>query len=168
MDLNLKKERIAGFLGQSYVLIPRKVLTMLFHGEGREKSIGMVYLALFSEAYFKDGPVFLNNRQYTCKRGEFVGLSEDLAKMCGICARTLNRDLVWLKEKNLIEVKRLNGGIRVRVGGYDSIMGLRWDAEKAVEGRAAFQALEDAERLMGGRSMQFDCCAAANEEGGMA
>ena len=36
MDLNLKKERIAGFLGQSYVLIPRKVLTMLFHGEGRE------------------------------------------------------------------------------------------------------------------------------------
>lgn len=30
MDLNLKKERIAGFLGQSYVLIPRKVLTMLF------------------------------------------------------------------------------------------------------------------------------------------
>ena len=168
MDLNLKKERIAGFLGQSYVLIPRKVLTMLFHGEGREKSIGMVYLALFSEAYFKDGPVFLNNRQYTCKRGEFVGLSEDLAKMCGICARPLNRDLVWLKEKNLIEVKRLNGGIRVRVGGYDSIMGLRRDAEKAVEGRAAFQALEDAERLMGGRSMQFDCCAAANEEGGMA
>ena len=165
MDLNLKKERIAGFLGQSYVLIPRKVLTMLFHGEGREKSIGMVYLALFSEAYFKDGPVFLNNRQYTCKRGEFVGLSEDLAKMCGICARTLNRDLDWLKENTLIDVKRLNGGIRVRVGGYDSIMGLRRDAEKAVEGRAAFQALEDAERLMGGRSMQFDCCTADGEGG---
>ena len=42
------------------------------------------------------------------------------------------------------------------------------NAKKGVEGRAAFQALEDAERLMGGRSMQFDCCAAANEEGGMA
>lgn len=166
MDLNLKNERIVGFLGQSYVLIPRKVLTMLFRGEGREKSIGMVYLALFSEAYFKEGQVFLNKRHYICKRGEFVGQSEDLAKMCGICTRTLNRDLVWLKEKNLIEVKRLNGGIRVRVGGYDLIMGLRQDAEKGAAGQPASQSLEEAERLMGGRSMQFDCCF-AEEEGGL-
>lgn len=166
MDLNLKNERIVGFLGQSYVLIPRKVLTMLFRGEGREKSIGMVYLALFSEAYFKEGQVFLNKRHYTCKRGEFVGQSEDLAKMCGICTRTLNRDLVWLKEKNLIEVKRLNGGIRVRVDGYDLIMGLRQDAEKGAAGQPASQSLEEAERLMGGRSMQFDCCF-AEEEGGL-
>ena len=48
MDQNLNNERIVGFLGQSYVLIPRKVLEMLFRGEGRERSVGMVYLALFS------------------------------------------------------------------------------------------------------------------------
>ena len=60
MDQNLNNERIVGFLGQSYVLIPRKVLEMLFRGEGRERSVGMVYLALFSEVFFKDGKVFLN------------------------------------------------------------------------------------------------------------
>ena len=66
-------------------------------------------------------------------------------------------------------MNRLEDGIFIRVCGYDFIMGFRRkkDAKKAVGGRAAFQALEDAERLMGGRSMQFDCCSAANEEGGM-
>lgn len=34
MDVNLSKKKVAGFLGQSYVLIPRKVLEMLFHGQG--------------------------------------------------------------------------------------------------------------------------------------
>lgn len=65
MDQNLNNERIVGFLGQSYVLIPRKVLEMLFRGEGRERSVGMVYLALFSEVFFKDGKVFLNKRYYS-------------------------------------------------------------------------------------------------------
>lgn len=55
MDVNLSKKKVAGFLGQSYVLIPRKVLEMLFHGKGRDRSVGMVYLALFSEVFFKDG-----------------------------------------------------------------------------------------------------------------
>ena len=84
MDQNLNNERIVGFLGQSYVLIPRKVLEMLFRGEGRERSVGMVYLALFSEVFFKDGKVFLNKRYYVCKRGEFVGQCEELAKRCGM------------------------------------------------------------------------------------
>lgn len=44
MDVNLSKKKVAGFLGQSYVLIPRKVLEMLFHGKGRDRSVGMVYL----------------------------------------------------------------------------------------------------------------------------
>ena len=39
MDQNLNNERIVGFLGQSYVLIPRKVLEMLFRGEGRERGL---------------------------------------------------------------------------------------------------------------------------------
>ena len=87
MDQNLNNERIVGFLGQSYVLIPRKVLEMLFRGEGRERSVGMVYLALFSEAG-KDAPE-----------------------------------------------------------------------------QSAFLSLEEAERRMGGRSMQFDCCTADGEGG---
>ena len=124
MDQNLNNERIVGFLGQSYVLIPRKVLEMLFRGEGRERSVGMVYLALFSEVFFKDGKVFLNKRYYVCKRGEFVGQCEELAKRCGMCTKTLNRSLVWLQEKDLIGLKRLNGGIRVCVCVYDSIMGI--------------------------------------------
>lgn len=167
MDANLNKEKVAGFLGQSYVLIPRKVLTMLFHGEGRDRSVGMVYLALFSEAFFKDGQVCLNNRYYACKRGEYVGIREELAKNCGISIATLHRDLAWLKEKELIGLTRLNGGIRVRVCGYDSIMGIcRKETEKEVPGRSVFLALEEAERRMGGRSMQFDCCS-ANGEGGL-
>ena len=161
MDQNLNNERIVGFLGQSYVLIPRKVLEMLFRGEGRERSVGMVYLALFSEVFFKDGKVFLNKRYYVCKRGEFVGQCEELAKRCGMCTKTLNRSLVWLQEKDLIGLKRLNGGIRVCVCGYDSIMGIRRkEAGKDAPEQSAFLALEEAERRMGGRSMQFDFCSA--------
>ena len=166
MDQNLNNERIVGFLGQSYVLIPRKVLEMLFRGEGRERSVGMVYLALFSEVFFKDGKVFLNKRYYVCKRGEFVGQCEELAKRCGMCTKTLNRSLVWLQEKDLIGLKRLNGGIRVCVCGYDSIMGIRRkEAGKDAPEQSAFLALEEAERRMGGRSMQFDCCTADGEGG---
>ena len=154
MDQNLNNERIVGFLGQSYVLIPRKVLEMLFRGEGRERSVGMVYLAL------------LNKRYYVCKRGEFVGQCEELAKRCGMCTKTLNRSLVWLQEKDLIGLKRLNGGIRVCVCGYDSIMGIRRkEAGKDAPEQSAFLALEEAERRMGGRSMQFDCCTADGEGG---
>lgn len=161
-----KQRRIVGFLGQSYVLIPRKVLEMLFRGEGRERSVGMVYLALFSEVFFKDGKVFLNKRYYVCKRGEFVGQCEELAKRCGMCTKTLNRSLVWLQEKDLIGLKRLNGGIRVCVCGYDSIMGIRRkEAGKDAPEQSAFLALEEAERRMGGRSMQFDCCTADGEGG---
>ena len=166
MDQNLNNERIVGFLGQSYVLIPRKVLEMLFRGEGRERSVGMVYLALFSEVFFKDGKVFLNKRYYVCKRGEFVGQCEELAKRCGMCTKTLNRSRVWLQEKDLIGLKRLNGGIRVCVCGYDSIRGIRRkEAGKEAPEQSAFLALEEAERRMGGRSMQFDCCTADGEGG---
>lgn len=170
MDANLSRDKVAGFLGQSFVRIPRKVFTMLFHGKGREKSIGMAYLILISEVYFADGSVCLRKRTYTCKRGEYVGRCNELAACCGMSGTTLRRSLKWLEKEGLIDINRLEDGIFIRVCGYDFIMGFRQkkDAKKAVEGRAAFQALEDAERLMGGRSMQFDCCAAANEEGGMA
>ena len=110
--------------------------------------------------------VFLNNRYYVCKRGEFVGQCEELAKRCGMCTKTLNRSLVWLQEKDLIGLKRLNGGIRVCVCGYDSIMGIRRkEAGKEAPEQSAFLALEEAERRMGGRSMQFDCCTADGEGG---
>ena len=166
MDQNLNNERIVGFLGQSYVLIPRKVLEMLFRGEGRERSVGMVYLALFSEVFFKDGQVYFNNCCYTCKRGEYIGLRENLAKSCEMSLTTLDRNLVWLKERDLIGLKRLNGGIRVCVCGYDSIMGIRRkEAGKDAPEQSAFLALEEAERRMGGRSMQFDCCTADGEGG---
>ena len=88
MDQNLNNERIVGFLGQSYVLIPRKVLEMLFRGEGRERSVGMVYLALFSEVFFKDGKVFLNKRYYVCKRGELSDNVKNSRKDAG-CVRKL-------------------------------------------------------------------------------
>lgn len=90
----------------------------------------------------------------------------DLAKRCGMCTKTLNRSLVWLQEKDLIGLKRLNGGIRVCVCGYDSIMGIRRkEAGKDAPEQSAFLALEEAERRMGGRSMQFDCCTADGEGG---
>ena len=97
MDVNLSKKKVAGFLGQSYVLIPRKVLEMLFHGKGRDRSVGMVYLALFSEVFFKDGQVYFNNRCYTCKRGEYIGLRENLAdnfgpKSCLVERKGIDRD----------------------------------------------------------------------------
>lgn len=64
------------------------------------------------------------------------------------------------------KVKRLNGGIRVCVCGYDSIMGIRRkEAGKDAPEQSAFLALEEAERRMGGRSMQFDCCTADGEGG---
>lgn len=97
---------------------------------------------------------------------EFVGQCEELAKRCGMCTKTLNRSLVWLQEKDLIGLKRLNGGIRVCVCGYDSIMGIRRkEAGKDAPEQSAFLALEEAERRMGGRSMQFDCCTADGEGG---
>ena len=81
-------------------------------------------------------------------------------------AKTLNRSLVWLQEKDLIGLKRLNGGIRVCVCGYDSIMGIRRkEAGKDAPEQSAFLALEEAERRMGGRSMQCDCGTADGEGG---
>lgn len=39
MDANLSRDKVAGFLGQSFVRIPRKVFTMLFHGKaGKRRS----------------------------------------------------------------------------------------------------------------------------------
>ena len=70
-------------------------------------------------------------------------------------AQLLNKDH---PEKGLFIAESPKVIIRALDGGYDPVSVL---VEKK-------QALEDAERLMGGRSMQFDCCAAANEEGGMA
>ena len=78
---------------------------------------------------------------------------------------TLRRSLKWLKDEGLIEMKRLEDGIFIRVCGYDFIMGFRRKGEE-IPAKAAFLALEEAERRMGGRSMQFDCCS-ANGEGGM-
>ena len=70
------------------------------------------------------------------------------------------------QRKDLIGLKRLNGGIRVCVCGYDSIMGIRRkEAGKDAPEQSAFLALEEAERRMGGRSMQFDCCTADGEGG---
>ena len=167
MDVNLSKKKVAGFLGQSYVLIPRKVLEMVVSrsragtGSGR-----MVYLALFSEVFFKDGQVYFNNRCYTCKRGEYIGLRENLAKSCEVSLTTLDRNLVWLKERELIGMKRLNGGVCISLCGYDSIMGIRRkEAGKDAPEQSAFLAPEEAERRMGGRSMQFDCCTADGEGG---
>jgi len=165
MDANLSRDKVAGFLGQSFVRIPRKVFTMLFHGKGREKTIGMAYLILISEVYFADGRVCLKRRSYTCKRGEYVGRCEELAGCCGMSATTLRRSLKWLKDEGLIEMKRLEDGIFIRVCGYDFIMGFRRKGEK-IPAKAAFLALEEAERRMGGRSMQFDC-RTADGEGGM-
>ena len=82
MDANLSRDKVAGFLGQSFVRIPRKVFTMLFHGKGREKTIGMAYLILISEVYFADGRVCLKRRSYTCKRGEYVGTGRMLRNEC--------------------------------------------------------------------------------------
>ncbi|MFQ9022123.1 MAG: hypothetical protein ACLR6J_14060 [Parabacteroides merdae] len=127
----------------------------------------MVYLALFSEVFFKDGKVFLNKRYYVCKRGEFVGQCEELAKRCGMCTKTLNRSLVWLQEKDLIGLKRLNGGIRVCVCGYDSIMGIRRkEAGKGCAGAIRFPRPGRGRTPYGRtRSMQFDCCTADGEGG---
>ena len=134
--------------------------------QGRDRSVGMVYLALFSEVFFKDGQVYFNNRCYTCKRGEYIGLRENLAKSCEMSLTTLDRNLVWLKERELIGMKRLNGGVCISLCGYDSIMGIRRkEAGKDAPEQSAFLALEEAERRMGGRSMQFDCCTADGEGG---
>ena len=161
-----KQRKDCGIPGTVICPHSAKSVEMLFRGEGRERSVGMVYLALFSEVFFKDGKVFLNKRYYVCKRGEFVGQCEELAKRCGMCTKTLNRSLVWLQEKDLIGLKRLNGGIRVCVCGYDSIMGIRRkEAGKEAPEQSAFLALEEAERRMGGRSMQFACCTADGEGG---
>lgn len=79
---------------------------------------------------------------------------------------TLDRNLVWLKERELIGMKRLNGGVCISLCGYDSIMGIRRkEAGKEAPEQSAFLALEEAERRMGGRSMQFDCCTADGEGG---
>lgn len=128
---------------------------------GRHGVLGFVLGSVFQG---REG--FLNKRYYVCKRGEFVGQCEELAKRCGMCTKTLNRSLVWLQEKDLIGLKRLNGGIRVCVCGYDSIMGIRRkEAGKDAPEQSAFLSLEEAERRMGGRSMQFDCCTADGEGG---
>ena len=35
-EKSVQEDRMSGFLGQSFVRIPRKVLAMLFHGKGNK------------------------------------------------------------------------------------------------------------------------------------
>lgn len=155
MDSNHKKDRVAGFLGQSFVRIPRKVFTMFLHGKGREKSIGLVYLTLISEVYFAEGCVSLQSKAYKCRRGEYVGTYKQLMECAGVSLATVRRGLKWLKQEGLIEINQLLDGSSISVCAYDFIVGERLKGDKGKDD-SGFEALEAAERLMGGRSMQFD------------
>lgn len=165
-EKSVQEDRVSGFLGQSFVRIPRKVLAMVFHGKGQEKTVGLVYLMLLSEVYFAEGRVVLQKRSYICKRGEYMGTCKALSEGIGMSMASVRRGLKWLKEEGLIEISPLEDGCRIRVCGYHGMMAVRPAESLGKGGKPVdFSSFEEAERNMGGRSMQFDLNAGEAERG---
>lgn len=166
MKNSTKEKRVADFMGQSYVCIPRKVLSMLFEGNSREKKIGFVYLSLLAKAYFIDGYVVLNKHPYSCRRGEYVGTCKHLSLCTGMSQASVCRMLKWLVKEGFVEMSPLEDGSRIRVNEYDllTVSRITGKAEDTTD-PSLFSRFAEAERLLGGRSMERDLAALEAERG---
>ncbi len=61
------------------MLYPRKAFIGWVPGRFRNGIKGFLYISLMFLCYYTDGVVMLNGKEYTCRRGEYIGTHELIA-----------------------------------------------------------------------------------------
>ena len=143
------------FLGDGFVAFPRSVFNLLFLSDKKEQLAGILYTALLSKVFFSKGHVKVGNRLLACNPGEYISSHQNLATYCGMKLRTYHNALKWLIDAGLVRTAPLLGGTHFSLPGYDHF-NKRMKLTGPVSVAPSSLSLEEAERRMGGRSMQFD------------
>lgn len=142
------------FLGTAFVAFPRSVFSMLFLSDGKGQKAGILYTALLSKVFFAKGHMKLGKKVFDCNPGEYISSHQNLATYSGMKLRSYHNALSWLIEAGLVRTTPLLGGTRFTLPGYTQF-GKHIKLNRQASADTASQSLVEAERRMGGRSMQF-------------
>ncbi len=155
-----KELSITELLGQTFIKTPRSIFKRMQSDDIIDRQMAHLHLLLFGICYHTDGYCIVNKRAYTCRRGEFIGKQSTLAKWMDVSGSTLSRLLKRMKYLKLISIQRIIGGSRIYLTGYDEFTFVPTEPETGgkkktdVSKSAATAQMAEAERNMGGRSMQ--------------
>ena len=153
---NLRNESAAAdFLGKAFVPCPRNVLNLLFCLDKHEQSAGILYTALLSKVFFVEGYTRVKKRVFNCSPGEYIATHRELATYSGMCLRTYFNALRWLIDKSLVGTTTLPGATRFYLYGFTEFGKLQ-KMTVTNPPAASSVSLAEAERRIGGRSMQFE------------
>ena len=154
-----KELSITELLGQTFIKTPRSIFKRMQSDDIIDRQMAHLHLLLFGICYHTDGYCIVNKRAYTCRRGEFIGKQSTLAKWMDVSGSTLSRLLKRMKYLKLISIQRIIGGSRIYLTGYDEFtLYLPNRKPEEIKDRclksSATAQMAEAERNMGGRSMQ--------------
>ena len=142
----IENESVAlDYLGNAFIKIPRSIIDRLNSVRLVERQMARLHLCLFGLCYHTDGYVMLNNRKVYCRRGEYVGTQRRLAEVAGINPGSLSRLIDKMVKLQLISVTHIPGGSRIQESK---------ETQKNASNTNAATQMAEAERNMGGRSMQ--------------
>lgn len=155
----IENERIASdYLGKSYLMVPRVILDQLSSEILSERQQGQLHLLLFSNCLYMDGCMKLQGRKVSCRKGEYVGTQEELARLIGIHITTLGHLIRKMVDQKLITVNRIKDGSRIRVNGYVEFTTPTANTETPPKEKemSLSQQLAAAKKQLGGRQMNYD------------
>ena len=153
----IENESVAlDYLGNAFIKIPRSIIDRLNSVRLVERQMARLHLCLFGLCYHTDGYVMLDKRKVYCRRGEYVGTQRRLAEVAGINPGSLSRLIDKMVKLQLISVTHIPGGSRIWVKGYAAFTWIQESKEtqKNASNTNASAQMAEAERNMGGRSMQ--------------
>lgn len=145
-NLNFDTEALK-YLGRAYLKIPRVILDKLFSSNRNERAIGKVHWFLFCFCNYADGYVTIDGQLLFCRRGECFITYETLAQKLEVSRRTVKRHLDTLVGNSLIEVRRIDNHLNLRVCGYE-----QFTAPEALAKRRT----EEEEKTSWGNEPRFD------------
>ena len=160
-EKNVEKELHAlSYLGNSFIKIPRKIITRMFSLKDTERSLGQIHFALFCMCNHTEGIVRLGNHYIKCRRGEYAGSYRELSDASGLSLGATARWLKRLQEMHLIDICKVPGGSRISVYGYNDFsfssditkmhIAVKEEKEEAADAAAR---MREAEKKIGGRRM---------------
>ena len=155
-----KGSSIMELLGQTFIKTPRSIFKRMQSDDIIDRQIAHLHLLLFGLCFHTDGYCTVNKRTFACRRGEFIGKQSTLARLMDVSASTLSRLLKRMRVLKLISIRHIIGGSCICLTGYDEFTFV--PAEPAngrskkdhTPGCSAATQMAEAERNMGGRSMQ--------------
>ena len=153
----IENESVAlDYLGKTFIKVPRSIMDRLDSVRLVERQMARLHLCLFGLCYHTDGYVMLGNHKVSCRRGEYVGTQLRLAEVAGISPGSLSRLIDKMVKLQLISVTHIPGGSRILVKGYTTFTWIQESKEtqKNTPATDAATQMAEAERNMGGRSMQ--------------